>query len=388
MMKLKLFCPYWILSLFALFVFSAHAEEYPKCRLGAPWLAEDSVHINAHGGNVILHEGVYYWFGEHRTPRSFSTQVGVNCYTSTDLFHWKHTSVALPVSEDETSDIVRGCIIERPKVVYNRQTGKFVMWFHLELKGRGYEAARCGVAISDTPEGPYTFLRSFRPNAGVWPMNMTEEEIVEAQKLNVADYSEWWTPTWYEALEKGLFVWRDWKGGQMSRDMTVFVDEDGKAYHIYSSEDNLTLHIAELSDDYLNHTGKYIRLAPGGHNEAPTIFKRDGVYWLITSGCTGWEPNEARMFSARNIFGPWEKHANPCVGPMSEKTFGGQGTYIFQVGEEKSDSLFFMADVWNPRHLNDSRHLWIPIRFQDGKPVIEWPKGAEPIKREFRRKRR
>lgn len=44
--------------------------------------------------------------------------------------------------------------------------------------------------------------------------------------------------------------------------MTLFVDDDGTAYHIYSSEENLTLHIAELSDDYLSHTGKYIRIFP------------------------------------------------------------------------------------------------------------------------------
>ena len=90
----------------------------------------------------------------------------------------------------------------------------------------------------------------------------------------------------------------------MARDMQLFVDDDGKAYHIYSSEDNLTLHIAELSEDYLSHTGKYVRLAPAGHNEAPAIFKKDGMYWMITSGCTGWDPNEARMFSAPSIWGP------------------------------------------------------------------------------------
>lgn len=59
-----------------------------------------------------------------------------------------------------------------------------------------------------------------------------------------------------------MFVKRDLKDGQMSRDMTLFVDDDGKAYHIYSSEDNLTLQIAELADDYLSHTGKYIRIFP------------------------------------------------------------------------------------------------------------------------------
>lgn len=72
----------------------------------------------------------------------------------------------------------------------------------------------------------------------------------------------------------------------MSRDMTLFVDDDGKAYHIYSSEENLTLHIAELTDDYLQHSGRYIRIFPGGHNEAPALFKKDNMYWMITSGCT------------------------------------------------------------------------------------------------------
>lgn len=39
------------------------------------------------------------------------------------------------------------------------------MWFLLELNGQGCRAARCGTAVSDTPTGPCTYLRSFRPNA-------------------------------------------------------------------------------------------------------------------------------------------------------------------------------------------------------------------------------
>ena len=103
---------------------------------------------------------------------------------------------------------------------------------------------------------------------------------------------------------------RDLEGGQMSRDMTLYVDDDGIAYHIYSSEENLTLQIAELTDDYQGHSGKYVRLFPGGHNEAPAIFKKDGTYWMITSGCTGWAPNAARLFSAPFIWGPWTQHPN------------------------------------------------------------------------------
>lgn len=177
------------------------------------------------------------------------------------------------------------------------------MWFHLELKGKGYAAARSAVAVSDSPTGPFKYIRSERINPGVLPFDMNETQRAMLDTLDAEKYKEWWTPMWYEAIHKGLFVKRDLQGGQMARDMQLFVDEDGKAYHIYSSEDNLTLQIAELSDDYLTHTGKYVRMAPAGHNEAPAIFKKsDGTYWMITSGCTGWDPNEARMFSAPSIW--------------------------------------------------------------------------------------
>ena len=335
---------------------------------GEVWKDTDGNVINAHGGGILFNNGKYYWFGEHRPSSGFTTQVGVTCYSSTDLRNWKYEGVALAVSDEAGSDIEKGCIIERPKVIYNQKTGKYVMWFHLELKGRGYGPSRAGVAVSDTPAGPYRFIRSGRVNPGVYPLNMTREE----QKLtwNPKDY-EWWTPEWREAVNKGMFVKRDLEGdGQMSRDMTLFVDDDGTAYHIYSSEENLTLHIAELSDDYLSHTGKYIRIFPGGHNEAPAIFKKDGTYWMIASGCTGWEPNEARLMTASSILGEWLQLSNPCVGKDAEITFGGQSTYILP---QKDGGYMFMADAWRPKNLSDSRYIWLPVRFNGkGIPFIEW----------------
>ena len=332
------------------------------------WKDTGGHHINAHGGGVLFHNGLYYWFGEHRPENGFTTEVGVNCYASSDLQNWTHKGVALAVSEEPGSDIERGCIMERPKVIYNKKTGKFVMWFHLELKGQGYGPARAAVAVSDKPEGPYRFVRSGRVNPGIYPENMLEAD----RKLtwNMKKYKKWWTPEWYKAVNQGLFVKRDIEGGQMSRDMTLFVDDDGKAYHIYSSEENLTLHIAELTDDYLQHSGRYIRIFPGGHNEAPALFKKDNMYWMITSGCTGWDPNEARMFSASSIWGPWKQHPNPCRGQNSEKTFGGQSTFVLELPENR---FIFMADVWKPKSLMYSGHIWLPIQFDEqGVPFIEW----------------
>ena len=98
------------------------------------------------------------------------------------------------------------------------------------------------------------------------------------------------------------------------------------------------------------------------------IFKHNGTYWMITSGCTGWAPNEARMFSAPSIWGPWTQHPNPCRGPLANKTFNGQSTFVLPVNGQN----IFMADIWRPQHPRDARYIWLPIEFEDGKPVINW----------------
>lgn len=345
---------------------------------GMLWADTNGKHINAHGGNIIKYKDCYYWYGENRPYRGFTTEVGVSVYSSTDLKTWKDEGVALAVSEEKGHDIERGCIMERPKVIYNEKTGKFVMLFHLELKGRGYEAARVAFAESDSPTGPFKFLRSQRIHAGKWPFNMKKKEIKLAQTHNADDWKDWWTPDWRKATEEGMYLWRDMKSGQMSRDMTVYIDDDDKAYHITSSQENLTLLISELTPDYLDYTGKYIMVAPGGQNEAPTILKHNGTYWMICSGCTGWAPNEARMFTAKNIWGPWTQVATPFTDANgkgfkdsgAKKTFAAQGTYIL---EPTPCNYIFMADIWNPDHLSNSLHLWLPIQFDaQGTPVIPW----------------
>lgn len=345
---------------------SAPLPEMPT-NSGTPLLADDSIHVNAHGGMILEHNGTFYWYGEHRgdsTPGS--RQKGVALYTSSDLQNWHNAGLVLEVNGIEGDPLEEGCIIERPKVVYNPSTGKFILWFHHELKGKGYAAAQAAVAEADSPEGPFKLIRSARVNPGVWPENLSDEDRSEEWNPQM----EWWTDQWYDQIRKGAFVKRDFDGGQMARDMTIYVDKDGTAYHIYSSEDNLTLQIAELDSTFTRHTGRYIRIAPGGHNEAPTILEHDGKYWMITSGCTGWAPNAARLLSADSIMGEWTlEDGNPAKGEGAETTFDTQGTYIMKIG----DKFTFMADRWNPENLADSRHVWIPIQFdEEGRPLLSF----------------
>lgn len=337
---------------------------------GELWLDNRGIHINAHGGGMLYRKGVYYWYGEHKDETSSAAHVGINCYSSKDLINWKYEGVVLPVvTDNDSSDITKGCIMERPKVVYNEKTRKYVLWFHLELKGQGYDAARVAMAVSDSPTGTFQYIRSYRPNAGIYPLNFTEEQ--KTSTLNADDFQQKSRAERFAAVVDGIYVRRDLEGGQMSRDMTIFVDDDKKAYHIFSSENNQTLHIAELSDDYQSHTGRYVRILPGKANEAPAIFKRKGKYYLITSGCTGWTPNAARMAVADSLFGPWTELENPCVGENANTTFFSQGTYILKV-EGKKDSYIFMADRWTPKTPIDARYIWLPISFENDLPVLHW----------------
>ncbi|WP_114793220.1 glycoside hydrolase family 43 protein [Niabella yanshanensis] len=344
-------------------------QKLQQFKPGALWMDDKGNHINAHGGGILFYNGMYYWFGEHKGEGSNNAYVGVTVYASKDLYNWKNEGVAFNVNDDKASLTQRGSIIERPKVIHNKHTKQFVMYFHLELAGQGYGAAYAAVAVSDKVTGPYKFLRASRVNPGHWPLNIPGGD--RRQRINPDDYKTWWTDKWREGVEKGLFVQEHLYSGQMSRDMTLFVDDDSKAYHIYSSEENLTLHIAELSDDYTQHTGKYIRIAPAGHNEAPAIFKRNGKYYMITSGCTGWDPNAARLLVADQIMGEWKLLPNPCVGDGADKTFQSQGTYILPVAGKK-DAFIFMADRWRPKNPIDGRYVWLPVQFKNELPVLSW----------------
>ena len=299
-------------------------------RQGALWTDTDGYPINAHGGGILHHEGTYYWYGEHKVYGNAGNwaHVGVHVYSSVNLCDWKDEGVAFSVDEDPGSPVGDGCIIERPKVVFCRKTAKFVMYFHLEKHERRARLAAAGVAISDSPSGPFSLVKVERPE------------------------------------------------GADCRDMNLFVDDDGSCWHVFSSESNNTAHIVRLSDDFLSYAGPSHRIFVGDRSEAMALFKRDGVYWCICSGCTGWAPNEARYYRAESLAGPWKRMGNPCTGvnPMNgfgpEKTWGGQSTAVFRV--EGTDRFVAMFDIWNPKNQLDSRYVWQEIVFTENGIEIPW----------------
>lgn len=311
---------------------------------GSVWRDTDGYAINAHGGGILFHEGVYWWYGEHKVYGEAGNRahVGVHVYSSTNLYDWVDRGIALPVEEDPKSVICDGCVIERPKVVRSRKSGKFVMFFHLELQpllmlGKGYFAAYTGIAVADRPEGPFKLVRGDRPERD-------------------RDRGRW---------------------GHESRDQTLFVDDDGSVWQFYSSDHNKDLRAVRLTDDCLGYSDESYVVLPGEVTEAPSVFKHGGKYWMLGSGCTGWAPNKARLYRADRIAGPWTKLACPCKGvnPANglgpEKTWGGQVTFVLPV-VEKPGTFIAMFDLWNPKNQISSRYVWIPVTFAGDTPEVVW----------------
>ncbi len=319
---------------FSVLPISTPAAPQSEFRPGEVWLDTDGQPINAHGGGFLRYGEKYFWYGElkigkTRTPESNRSwggtrveSAGVSCYSSTDLYNWKNEgNVLRAVPGDPQHDLHPSKVLERPKVIRHAGSGKFAMWMHID--SANYKLAHAGVATSDNPTGPFHYLGSMRPD------------------------------------------------DSMSRDMTVFQDDDGKAYLVYASEENATMHISLLSDDYLKPSGRMVRVFEGRSMEAPAVFKHAGKYYLMASGCTGWAPNAARSAVADSMLGPWKELGNPCRGPESELTFKGQSTFILPVAG-RPGTFIFMGDRWKPRDLQDSRYLWLPVKLTGTGFEVEW----------------
>jgi hypothetical protein len=274
---------------------------------GAQFVTTTGQQIDAHGGGVIKVGEYYYFLGENRNP-DYSFRA-VSMYRSRDLKTWEFRNDILRSSSDSE---LNGANIERPKVLYNALTRKYVLWAHKE-NGRDYTEARVAVATADTVDGDYSYKGSFRP----------------------LDYD--------------------------SRDMTVFQDTDGTAYLISAADVNYDLNIYKLSADYTK-IDSLVTILKGFHREAPAIMKRAGTYFLLTSGASGWNPNQAAYFTATSLAGPWS-------GPTRfghNFTYNSQSTFILPVQGSMGTSYLYMGDRWGPainQIVNESTYVWLPITF-------------------------
>ena len=211
---------------------------------GIEWIDDDGKVVQAHGGNFLQVGNKWYLIGEDRA-RSWNPDV--NLYSTEDFVHW-HFEGKIIKNHETHPELGKSRMIERPKLMYNAKTKKFVVWCHWEA--RDYSASEAGVFESDNVAGPYTCVWTGRPL------------------------------------------------GTKSRDCNIFVDNDGEAYFISTTDENTNLGLFQLSPDYHNAVEKTV-LCKGQRREAPAIAHIGDTYYMISSACTGWDPNQANSLPRR-----------------------------------------------------------------------------------------
>ena len=157
----------------------------------------------------------------------------------------------------------------------------------------------------------------------------------------------------------------------MSRDCTVFQEEDGTAYFISASRDNADMHMYRLSEDYMNVDQLVNRLWQGEYREAPAVAKINGRYYMLNSWCTGWAPNQGKYASADSMEGRWSRLEN--IG--DETTFGSQPAFILQ----KDHQTLYFGDRWggSGEKYFESGYVVYPLIEDHGKLTMQYQDEIE-----------
>jgi hypothetical protein len=291
-----------------------------------PWNDTTGKHIQAHGGGFLKVCDTWYWFGEDKTQNTNGTGNfhAISCYASKDLVTWEHRNSVVTTSTDPVLNNVN-LIIERPKVIYNASTKMYVLWAHWDMEscsgvGGGYCDSEAVVFTSPTVDGNYTYVKHFLP------------------------------------------------GGDASRDCTLWQEPDGTAYFVSTGAQGQTAggtfsqtQVHQLSSDYLTVTNT-TKIWANDTREAYAFWKANGKYYGVSSGQTGWAPNQAAyLTSTSTITGPWN-NSFVGLGPNGS-TWSSQPTYVIPIVGSQTTTYIYASDIWNSNNLSLSTYLWLPLKF-------------------------
>ncbi len=343
---------------------------------GKVWLDTDGEPIQAHGGQVTYIDGRYYWYGEDKSLTTGGKcpywHNGVKCYSSTDLYNWKNEGTVLEANDDINSPLCRERVIDRPHILYNEKSGKYIMWVKITGTAeapKAWNTQRAIIAVSDSFCGKYELVREFYPN------------------------------------------------GQCMGDFDFVKDDETGEVYIYFSHiigpnpsDVLCM---RLTEDYMDVEEGSIMYFPYGHppdsREAPAFFKKDGRIYLSTSGTTGYDPNPSVVAVADKCEGPWTELGHFCVNDSTNSTFHSQISCVFkhpekdlyiamgdrwlydldlkylpqirevyralQSGRPQTDTNYTWEDIkkYSSRNTSKATYVWLPVKFTDeGRPYIVW----------------
>lgn len=346
---------------------------YQSIRPGKLWLDSKGERIHAHACSVFFEADTFYLYGENKeksAPGNGILHWGVRCYASKDLYNWQDEGlIVAPDLEDESSPLHPTAKSERPHIIRNPHTGKYICFLKV-MERSGSQTLT--VLEADRFLGPYALLYS-----GARPLGMD------------------------------------------AGDFDLVTAPDGKGYY-YFERVHSELICADLTDDYTRVSGYYSthfpKAGPPDVREAPAYFSRRGKHYLLTSGTTGYHPNPSEAAIADTFHGPWRTLGDLHPGDLSRSSYGSQISAVFR-HPKKKDLYIAIGDRWmvdlrarDPQaydrgdvyrdaarqfegafsfdedvrreatkhwsitrpDTSQSNFVWLPITFEGARPIIHW----------------
>ncbi len=337
---------------------------YKNIRPGKVWYDTNGKRIQAHGGSILYAEGKYWWYGENKEGiRGMATgekcafwHHGVKLYSSTDLYNWQDEGFVVKESDNPENPFYPKNLMDRPHILYNEKTKKYVLW------------AKTSVGTFDE----------------------CNFSVCVGESLNHLRYVK---DVRYKDITVG--------------DFDIFT-VDGKGYIVYEHPHEYMV-LQELTDDYQDLSPTYsahLHLeSPPYVREAPAHFERNGRHFLLTSGTSGYYPNETICYDITDLHGEWKDLGKPCVNDEQKNSFHAQYSSVFQHPTRKdlyialgdrwlTDISIDMPDiekvilgifekeggikvedlsVYSDENTEEANYVWLPIKFkEDGTPYIVW----------------
>lgn len=325
--------------------------------------------VQAHGGSIFYENDTFYLYGEDKsgvTGRAVGGNPaiwhnGVRMYSSRDFYNWKDEGTLIVERENPEHPFYTGRIMDRPHIIFCPKTKKYVMWAKIAdllCGGQGFNVGYYAVAESDKINGKY--------------------EVVNKETR------------------------------ALPGDFDLFTIGE-KGYIVYENPHTETV-VRDLSDDFRSFGEEISRHQPAPYppfaREAAAYFTRRGKSYILTSGTTGYFPNQSEISETEDIHGKWKNLGNACRGDKNKNSFHAQFSSVFK-HPKKKDLYIALGDRWlvdlppeyvsgkdlfeswfNPKKkkLSESllseytdentslaTYVWLPIKFdKKGKPYIEW----------------
>lgn len=311
--------------------------------------------VDAHDGEIAYFNGTYYLYGTSydcgfQWGNKKAPFCGFKSYSSKDLVTWKDEGFLFdaqtPLWQTRCNGNTYGCF--RPHVIYNTKTKLYVLWINVYDNQVGYR-----VFTSTTPTGPF------------------EEQANPALAINK------------EAPVAGL----------NNGDHDIFIDDDGTAYMAYTDwRTEGSIVIEKLSPDYLTGTGEFVKEVTNGKTEAPGLFKRNGIYYVVYSdpNCGYCSSTGASYKTASSPLGPWSAPIK-----ISDNSCGGQPSFVSTIKLNTGEVYIFGSDLWNNAAKNEAlaNYFWAPLEFDENGAILpikcestSYPAAAPAVKNKISNK--